>query len=512
MSPPPAGIPEADWLATPASVRTLILAQQQEIQALRQENDELRSQLTALASELAQLRERIGRSSRNSSKPPSSDGPGFKPPERRKGSGRKRGGQLGHPGSGPELLPFERVDEVVEHHPDACRRCGTLLAGEDPDPLRHQVMEIPPITPLVIEHRLHRLVCPCCSTSTCATLPADVEASPYGPRLSALVGLLGSVFPLSFSKTQALLDQLLGVEISRGAIAKVRERLSAVLAEPMAQALEAARQQPVAYVDETGAPTGNADGNNPSGKRGWQWVMVTAAVTVFLQGLSRSTAAAIELLGSTFGGIVVSDRFSAYNHLPIQQRQLCWAHLIRDLTAIAERPGASAEFGAELLGLQQQLFDHWHRYKHGTIDWHALQQSCRPIRQAFETTLQRVVELGYQRGERTPWAKTVRTAQQILQLADGLWTFLETPGIEPTNNAAERALRQSVIQRKISHGVQSRQGAICRSRLLTVTTTLRQQGRDVWKFLEQAWIAHHRGGVMPSLLPDPESAAQSTAC
>jgi len=145
----------------------------------------------------------------------------------------------------------------------------------------------------------------------------------------------------------------------------------------MAQALEAARQQPVAYVDETGAPTGNADGNNPSGKRGWQWVMVTAAVTVFLQGLSRSTAAAIELLGSTFGGIVVSDRFSAYNHLPIQQRQLCWAHLIRDLTAIAERPGASAEFGAELLGLQQQLFDHWHRYKHGTIDWHALQQSCR---------------------------------------------------------------------------------------------------------------------------------------
>ena len=122
------------------------------------------------------------------------------------------------------------------------------------------------------------------------------------------------------------------------------------------------------------------------------------------------------------------------------------------------------------------------------------------------------MELGAQRGERTPWAKTVRTAQQILQLADGLWTFLETPGIEPTNNAAERALRQSVIQRKISHGVQSRQGAICRSRLLTVTTTLRQQGRDVWQFLEQAWIAHHRGGVMPSLLPDPESAAQSTAC
>jgi transposase len=333
------------------------------------------------------------------------------------------------------------------------------------------------------------------------------------------VGLLGSAFPLSFSKTQALLDQLLGVEISRGAIASIRERLSGALAEPMAEALAAALQQPVAYVDETGAPTGNAVdevlraavGNNPTGKRGWQWVMVTAVVTVFIQGLSRSTAAAIELLGSSFGGIVVSDRFSAYNHLPTQPRQLCWAHLIRDLTAIAERPGASAEFGAELLGLQQQLFAHWHHYKQGSIDWHALQHRCRPIRQTFEARLQRVVELGVQRGERTPWAKTVRTCQQLLQVVDGLWTFLEVEGIEPTNNAAVdevfsagvRALRHSVIQRKISHGVQSRQGAICRSRLLTVTTTLRQQGRDIWGFLEQAWIAHHRGGVMPSLLPDP---------
>ena len=153
--------------------------------------------------------------------------------------------------------------------------------------------------------------------------------------------------------------------------------------------------------------------------------------------------------------------------------------------------------------MQQQLFGLWHRYKEGKIDWPALQQSCRPIRQAFETTLQQVVELGYQRGERTPWASTVRTCQQLQKVTDGLWTFLENEGIEPTNNAAERALRQSVIQRKISHGVQSTKGAICRSRLLTVTTSLRQQGRDVWQFLEQAWIAHHRGGVMPSLLPEP---------
>jgi len=136
------------------------------------------------------------------------------------------------------------------------------------------------------------------------------------------VGLLDGAFPLSFSRTQALLNQQLEVEISRGAIATIRQRLNAALDQPM-QALGFARQQPVDYVDETRATTGNADGGNPDRRRGWQWVMVTPVVTVFLQGLSRSTADAIELFGNAFGGNMVSDRFSAYNHLPTQQPQLC---------------------------------------------------------------------------------------------------------------------------------------------------------------------------------------------
>ena len=200
MGAPPAGISDADWLSWPADAREFILDQQGELRAQKEEIEQLRAQLTALATELAQLRERIGRSSRNSSKPPSSDGPGFKPPERRKGSGRKRGGQPGHPGSGPELLPIERVDEVVEHHPDACRRCGTLLQGEDPEPLRHQVIEIPPITPLVIEHRLHRLVCPCCSTSTCAVVAGGCGSQPLRPPAQCPGGSAGQCLPVEFQQ------------------------------------------------------------------------------------------------------------------------------------------------------------------------------------------------------------------------------------------------------------------------------------------------------------------------
>jgi transposase len=135
--------------------------------------------------------------------------------------------------------------------------------------------------------------------------------------------------------------------------------------------------------------------------------LVTPVVTVFRQGLSRSAAAAIELLGDGFAGTVVSDRFSAYNHLPLEQRQLCWAHLKRDLTAISERTDASAEFGAQLPQPRQQLFEHWHQWKAGATDWLALQRSCQPLRLAFEQTLQRVGELGCQKGERSPWGKTV---------------------------------------------------------------------------------------------------------
>lgn len=171
------------------------------------------------------------------------------------------------------------------------------------------------------------------------------------------------------------------------------------------------------------------------GKLGWQWVMVTSVVTVFMQGLSRSTAAAIELLG-------------------LQP---------------SKRPGASAECAAELFCLQQQPFAQWHQWKEWTIDW----QRCS----------------GW-----WSWATTAVSERRGPR---------QCALVSRSSNAAERALSQSVIQRKISHGVQSRQGAICRSRLLTVTTSLRQQGRDAWEFLEHAWIDHHYGGVMPSLLPDP---------
>jgi transposase len=156
--------------------------------------------------------------------------------------------------------------------------------------------------------------------------------------------------------------------------------------------------------------------------------------------------------------------------------------------------------GQRLLELEQQLFHQWHRWREGQISRQELQVLTTPIRQAFEAKLKEVSELGGTRGEKTPWSSTVGTCREMLKVSPAFWTFLEHPGVEPTNNAAERALRPAVIHRKLSYGVQSRRGGLCHSRLLTVTTTLKQQGRNVLEFLVEAWEAHRYGKPAPSLL------------
>jgi hypothetical protein len=218
------------------------------------------------------------------------------------------------------------------------------------------------MTPIVVEHRLHQLVCPCCNATARAVLPADVESGGHGPRLTALVGTLGSTYHLTHRKIQRLLDEAFGVRISTGGISCIRRRLNSLLEQPVAEAHLWLQGQPILQADETSYPVGNADGSNPNGRSGWLWVLRNASVTVFDLGLSRSKAAAQQLIGEEFSGILICDRYGAYNCLPLEQRQFCWAHILRDLVAMAERSGASAEIGQELLTLQRELFARWHTW------------------------------------------------------------------------------------------------------------------------------------------------------
>ena len=300
---------------------------------------------------------------------------------------------------------------------------------------------------------------------------------------------------------ERLLNEVFGMKLCIGSIGKLRAEISESVASAVQAAQVYVQQQPNLGSDETGFRQGNVDGNNPSQKRGWLWVVVTPYVCYFQVFLSRSQAAARTLLGATFGGNVVTDRYSAYSWLDIQKRQVCWSHLKRDFTKISERIGLSAILGQSLLEQQRKLFEVWHQARDGIITRAELNQQMLPIRAKLQELLQQGAAHPITQKDKSPLAKTVRTCRQLLKVEPALWLFVSVEGVEPTNNASERALRPAVLWRRSSLGTQSQDGSLFVSRLLTVVTSLRLQQRNVLDYLTQACQAKRQGQPAPSLLP-----------
>lgn len=293
-----------DWQGTPPSVRQMILRVLERLAALEEEVGSLRV-------ENARLREQTRRSSHNSSQPPSSDALStpLRPPRRLRG--RKRGAQPGHAGHQRTLYPVEECRSVQDHRPTQCSACGTALAGDDPHPVRHQVVELPAVTPLVDEYRLHQLTCPECQTATRAPLPPAIPASGYGPRLAATVGLFSGAYRQSERQTQQALADVFHVEVALGTVNNLRQEVSAAVADPVTEATGFAQAQEVANADETGWRQGNGDGANPQRHKAWLWVLVTTWVTVLQIHLTRGQVAAKQVLG-TFAGSLITDRWTGY--------------------------------------------------------------------------------------------------------------------------------------------------------------------------------------------------------
>lgn len=499
-----ADISPEEWAATPESVKRLVaslVGQVEQVGSLVNRVETLERQQEALKAENQLLKEQLQQNSRNSSHPPSRDqAKGFKP-KTKQPSRRKPGAQPGHEGHERLLYTVEQCQRVEDHYPSACIHCGSRLVGEDPEPYRVQQVEIPPIVAQVSEHRFHALRCACCNEWTRAFDEQIINGSGYGERVVAHVGVLSGQYRQSHQMVQELLDELFGIKISTGSINQLRQQSSEALALVVAQAQQYVQAQSVVNMDETSFAQGNGDGNNPTKRKGWLWVMVTPLVSYFAVFLGRSQAVCQQLLGETFEGIVGSDRFSGYQHLAMEQRQVCWAHLKRDFTRIAERTGVSGELGKALLEQQKLLFEYWYRVRDGTVRHSDFVTVVAPIQQQIHTLLVEGASYAIGKGEKTPLAKTVRTCQQLLKLEPALWTFVTTEGVEPTNNAAERALRPAVLWRKNSFGSQSQSGSLFVSRMLTVVTTLRAQKRPVLEYLVEACRAARQGLPPPSLLP-----------
>jgi transposase len=454
----------------------------------------LEQQIAELKQQVQELKARLDQNSTNSSRPPSTDPIGVKRKPPTPPSKKRRGGQKGHPRRTRELVPPERVTSVTECKPTECRRCGHALNGEDAEPRRHQVAELPPIEPEVHEYRLHRLCCPHCKTVTCGALPDGVPRTSFGPRLHAALSVLTGAYRLSKRQVVQLGSDLLGLTISVGMVSKLEGITAEVLEEPVAELAEVVKTAEAANIDETGWREANL--------KAWLWVVVTSAGILFRIVRSRAGAVARDLLGEEPKPIVISDRFPGYEWIKLESRQVCWAHLRRDFQAMIDRDAGGADVGRQLLWQSNKLFEYWHKIRDGTIQRSTFLQYMAWLRPMVRSSLQR--------GSECACTKTAATCSELLRLWDCLWTFTRVAGVEPTNNAAERALRHAVIWRRISGGTDSEGGSRFVERMLSVVATCRQQKRNVLEYLTQCHRARLFGLGVPTLV-DTSSAAMALA-
>jgi transposase len=450
-------------------------AQAERISALEAENKALRV-------ENAELRRRLGENSSNSNKPPSTDPPAQRQ-ERAKPepSGRAPGGQPGHKGKRRELLPANKVTGSTECFPDECRRCGDdLPRTSDPDPLRHQVIEIPKVEADVHEFRQHRVTCKC-GAVTCGSLPPGTPTGIIGPRLLTLIAVLTGSMHVSRRKVQVLLSDLLGIEVSLGCLSESEEVVSEAVADAVDEARIHALADRVKHVDAT---TWYQAGAYRS-----LWVLATKAVTVFYVA-ANGTQNALRKWLSEMRGILVTDRGTQFGFWAMDRRQICWAHLVRKFASYASRQGQAGKLGNGLLLWSGLVLHRWHQVRDGTMSRAEFRNRMGPVRDAIE----RLLEAG------ASVSGIAGSCADILAHRDALWTFVDKSGVDPTNNHAERELRGFVLWRKLTFGSRSERGTLFAANIKSVVQTCRKQRRNVFDYLTHAVQASLRNRKTPSLL------------
>jgi len=453
------------------------------------------------ADRLKRLEEAARQDSRTSSKPPSSDPPKTRQQrraearakarelQRREGEQRQAGAQPGHRGAGRELKPEDQVDEIVDHYPDVCGGCGDRFA-EEQRALggrfgRHQVAELPPISVIWTEHRTHQLRCRHCRARTSSQLPVEIAGSPFGARLQAAIVTLTAAYRISRRGITELARDLFGVTLSTGTANAICQRASEALAGPHLQLHDAVLDQHAVHVDETGWRTSG------DGRALWT---ATTTDAVFLQIAEHCNREQFNaLVGTSYPGIIVSDRWNGYSHLDPTRRQVCWSHLQRDFRRHADGLGEQKTFGEQGVPLVAQVFAAWHAYQHEHHDRTRLQADIAPI----QTELLRLLEKASQKRARNRWHR--QFANNLLKVWPALWTFTILDGVEPTNNPAERSLRAPVIHRKLSHGTRSQDGERFAERALSAAATCRLQHRSLFAYLSDLIVADTRGDPFPQL-------------
>lgn len=442
---------------------------------------QLENKIIQLEKRIEELERLLGMNSKNSSKPPSSDSPPM-PAELPKHRHKKRGARNGHQPHLRAFLPQEFVKKHIHLKPDVCTCGSTNLKDTDHKPLRHQIVDIPPIKPEVVEYIQHIFQCADCGAFVYHPLPDEVKRKYFGPGVLAVVAVLTGMLNASKRKALAMMNEVFSVPMSLGGLSNCEAQLARILAKPHQEVTKYVLSRQTAHADETGWPVGNQ-------LKGWLWTLCCTSAAVFMIQAGRGQAAAKKLLGA-FVGVLHCDRWSGYNCFA-GLRQLCWAHLKRDFKALSEAKGNMGRIGNELFLLAKQILHMRKRVRDGTLLWQTFQRRIEPLIKRVETLL----EQGADSGE--PLAGQCR---RIFNQRQYLWTFVYDASVEPTNNLAERTIRQAVLWRKGSFGTQSERGARYVERILTVCATCRLQGRSVIEYVRDACRCHLNGVPVPSLI------------
>jgi len=447
-------------------------------------------QVAELAGRLEKLERRVAQNSRNSSMAPSSDrGQAPKRPARKK-SERKQGGQDGHVGRSRGLT--DTPDETFEHPPEQCRKCGRRFGGDEQQvgrPLRHQVIDLPETVVVTTEHQLPKLCCPDCRTHTRGQLPAGVERGAFGPRLRATVVML-AVMLMSRRATLTLLRDMFGASISLGSIENILKQASDALAAPWEAIRSAVQSADVAHADETSWAR--------AGQRLWLWAALSGTAACYRIDPTRARPAAKALLGD-YGGLLITDRYSVYDFIDPDRRQVCLSHLARNFQAFAERPGAPGRHGHAIRALIDDVIraDSAARRENRTLHWHT--GPGHDLHDRLMDTLEA--------GERSQTPDLAGLCARILDIWPTLWNFTEHPNAEATNNRGERAIRHAVLWRKTSNGTQTDAGERFVERILSIRETCRLNDKPLHDYLVDVHAARLTGQPTPTPLPAANRAA-----
>jgi len=456
------------------------------------------AKLLELAAENQALKEKVAqldKNSQDSSKPPSSDTPGKKPPKDRypqqnNKSGRKAGGQTGRQGTNRRLVEKDAVNEFRHYYASHCKNCNKQLpqdksANTTGEVFRWQIFDIEPIKPHVTEHQAHTTRCDCgCQTK--AVIPAAILVSNFGENLMGLLSYLTAVLRVSRRGIKEFCLTFLNLSICLGSIQHILEYSSDALEQPVAAVKSQLPEQKVINGDETGW------------YGSWLWIFVTATFYYFHVAKSRGSKVLKETIGEVFEGILCVDRWGAYTRYHKGLIQFCWAHLKRDFLGVTNvgrtvKVTEAIIFGKTLARLRKKIMSLWYDFKDGTISRSELINKSEPL-----INLMNKCFLKHQHSQ----VRCVRTlSRKLLKHFDYLFVFIYHEGVEPTNNISEQGIRSAVQWRKLCFGNRSDAGAVLTSRLLTATRTCWLYKRNSLEYLGNVIKAYRYGTQIPSLLP-----------